>query len=105
MRASEDVVEIRHAQILKFDNGEGPFFDDLSKQQLPTALVKAAPKKELNYFEMKSVWKRVPVQDAWKIVAIRRSRSGGSMSTKATTRCQTFDDAWWRDRSGAAMRI
>ena len=65
--ASKDVVETRHGQILKFDTGEGPFFDDLTKQQLPTSLVKAARKKELDDFEMKSVWKRVPAQDAWKL--------------------------------------
>ena len=55
--ASEDIVETRHGQLLKFDSGEGPLFDDLTKQQLPTALVKAARKMELDYFEMKSVWK------------------------------------------------
>ena len=27
--ASEDAVETRHGQILKFDSGEGPFFADL----------------------------------------------------------------------------
>ena len=53
--AGEDVVETRHGQLLKFDSGEEPFFDDLTKQQIPTALVKAARKKELDYFEMKSV--------------------------------------------------
>ena len=56
-----------HGEILKFDNGEGPFFDDLTKQQLPTELVKIARRKELDYFEMKSVWKRVSNQEAWKV--------------------------------------
>ena len=60
-------METRHGQILKVDSGEGPFFDDLTQQQLPTALVKAALRKELDDFEMKSVWKRVPVQEAWKL--------------------------------------
>ena len=31
--------------VLKFDSGEGPFFDDLTGQELPTALVKAARRK------------------------------------------------------------
>ena len=53
----EGLVETRHGQLLKFDSGEGPFFDDLTKQQLPPALVKAARKKELDDFVMKSVWK------------------------------------------------
>ena len=65
--AGENVVETRFGQLLEFDRGGGPFFDDLTKQQLPTALVKAARKKELDYFEMKNVWKRVPIQDAWKL--------------------------------------
>ena len=51
-------------EVLKFDNGEGPFYDDLTKQQLPTALVKAARRKELDYFESKDVWKRVPIAEA-----------------------------------------
>ena len=63
----EDLVETRHGQLLKFDSGEGPFFDDLTKQQLPTALVKSARKKELDDSEMKTVWNRVPAQDAWKL--------------------------------------
>ena len=55
--------------ILKFDSGEGPFFDDLTQQELPRLLVKAARRKELDYFESKSVWRRVPLA--------RRSRFGG----------------------------
>ena len=39
-----------HGHILKFDDGEGPFYDDLTRQQLPTQLVKAARRKELDYF-------------------------------------------------------
>ena len=62
--ASEDVVETRYGQPLIFDSGEGPFFDDVTKQQLPTALIEAARKKELDYSEIKSFWKQVPVQDA-----------------------------------------
>ena len=53
-----------HGHILKFDNGEGPFYDDLTKQQLPTQLVKAARRKELDYFESKNVWRRVPVSES-----------------------------------------
>ena len=33
--------------VLKFDIGEGPFFDDLTKQALSAPLVKAARKTEL----------------------------------------------------------
>ena len=53
--------------VLKSDNGEGPFFDDLTKQELSAWLVKAARKKELEYFESKSVWKKVSTQEAWRI--------------------------------------
>ena len=49
---------------LRFDNGEGPFFDDLTKQELSTPLVKAARRKELQYFEDKHVWRRVPISEA-----------------------------------------
>ena len=51
-------VQTEHGEVLKFDNGEGPFFDDLTKQKLPTELVKLARRKELDYFEDKGVWKR-----------------------------------------------
>ena len=61
-----DLVNFQ-GRILKFDSGEGPFFDDLTKQQLPTALVKAARKKELDYFESKNVWQRVSIDEAWRI--------------------------------------
>ena len=53
--------------VLKFDNGEGPFFDDLAKQELSAPLVKAARKEELEYFEPKGVWKKVSNQEAWEI--------------------------------------
>ena len=53
--------------VLKFDNGEGPFFDDLTKQELPTLLVKAARKKELDYFCSKCVWRKVPIAEAHRI--------------------------------------
>ena len=33
-------------EVLKFDNGMGPFFDDLTKQQLPTDLTEIARRKE-----------------------------------------------------------
>ena len=49
------------------DNGLGPFFDDLTKQQLPTDLTKLARRKEIDDFGSKSVWKRVPIAEAWKI--------------------------------------
>ena len=56
-----------HGHILKFDDGEGPFRDDLTKQQLPTQLVKAARRKELDYFESKNVWRRVPVPESHRV--------------------------------------
>ena len=67
MCVSESHYTTRNGQVLKFDSGEGPFYDDLTKQQLPTELVKAARRKELDYFEMKTVWNRVSVQEAWKV--------------------------------------
>ena len=67
MCVSEGVVETKDGQILKFDSGEGLFFDDLTKQQLPTALVKAVRRKDVDDFERKSVRKHVPVQEAWKL--------------------------------------
>ena len=39
-----------NGQILRFDSGEGPFYDDLTNQQLPTPLVKAARRKDLDDF-------------------------------------------------------
>ena len=41
--------------VLKFDNCEGPLFYDLTKQELSAPLVKAARKKELEYFDSKGV--------------------------------------------------
>ena len=40
----------------------GLFYDDLTKQLLPTDLVKAARRKELEYFKSKGVWRRVPLR-------------------------------------------
>ena len=67
MCAAEMHVDVGDGHIMKIDNGEGPFFDDLTKQQLPTELVKLARKKELDYFQMKRVWKRVPHEEAWRV--------------------------------------
>ena len=67
MCAAEEYCATKNGEVLKSDNGEGPFYDDLTKQQLPSELVKAARRKELDYFEMKNVWNRVPVQEAWKV--------------------------------------
>ena len=50
----EDLVEW-NGHVLKFDDGEGPFFDDLTKQELSAPLVKSARRKELEYFETKGV--------------------------------------------------
>ena len=47
--------------VSKFGNGEGPFFDDLTKQRLRTELVKIARRKELAYLEAKAVWRRVTI--------------------------------------------
>ena len=62
----ESYVEV-DGHILRFDSGEGPFFDDLTKQELPPLLVKAARRKELQYFEDKHVWKRVPIAEALRV--------------------------------------
>ena len=56
-----------HGHILKFDDGEGPYYDDLTKQLLPTQLVKPARRKELDYFEAKNVWRRALVSEAYRI--------------------------------------
>ena len=56
-----------NGHVLKFDSGEGPFFDDLTKQELSELLVKAARRKELDYFESKTVWRRAPVSEAWRV--------------------------------------
>ena len=61
-----DLVEV-NGHVLKFDNVEGPFFDDLTKQELPAPLVKAANRKELEYFDSKGVWRKVSIHEAWKI--------------------------------------
>ena len=53
--------------VLEFDNGEGPFFDDLTKQELSAPLVKAARKKELEYFEPRGVWRKASTQEAPRI--------------------------------------
>ena len=61
--ATVEEIEI-DGYAFRFDNGEGPFFDDLTGQELPTLLVKAARRKELAYSEEKHVWKRVPIGQA-----------------------------------------
>ena len=50
--------------IMSMQGVEGPFYDDLTRQQLPTQLVKAARRKELDYCESYNVWRRVPVSEA-----------------------------------------
>ena len=52
--AADELAEMI-GHVLRFDAGEGPFFDDLSKQELSAPLVTAARKKELKYFESKGV--------------------------------------------------
>ena len=43
-------------------DGEQRYFDDLTQQLLPTDLVKAGRKKELDYFHDKEVWVKVPIE-------------------------------------------
>ena len=51
------VNDYDHAEVvLEFDTGEGEFFDDLTKHELPRHLVKATKRKELEYFDCKT-WK------------------------------------------------
>ena len=38
---------LSNGSVLEIDNGLGPFYDDLTKQLLPTDLVRAARRKEL----------------------------------------------------------
>ena len=64
----EDVYVSVDGHILKFDDGQGPFFDDLTRQELPSLLVKAARRKELEYFQSKCVWKRVPIGEAHRVM-------------------------------------
>ena len=68
MRAEATVEEVEiNGYVFRFDSGEGPFFDDLTGQELPTLLVKEARRKELAYFEEKHVWRRVPIGQAVSI--------------------------------------
>ena len=53
-------------EVFQCDDGEGPYYDDLTKQQLPTRLVKVR-QKELDYFETKNVWKRVSLAEDQRI--------------------------------------
>ena len=62
----EELAEY-NGYVLKFDNGEGQFFDDLTKQELSAPLVKAAGRNDLQYFKIKGVWKKVSTQEAWRI--------------------------------------
>ena len=62
----EEFVEY-DGHVLKFNNGEGPFFDNRTKQELSAPLVKAARRKELEHFESKGVWKKMAMQEAWKV--------------------------------------
>ena len=54
----EEFIEY-DGHVLKFDSGDGRFFDDLTKQELSAPLVKAARKKELMYFESKGVGRKL----------------------------------------------
>ena len=71
--------------ILKFVKGEGTFFDDLTKQRLPTELVKLARRRELAYFEAKTVWRRFPIAKALRVSGRPPVTVNGLTSTKATT--------------------
>ena len=71
-------------EVLKFDDGIGPFFDDLTKQQLLIDLTKLARRKEIEYVESKVVWKRVPISEAFRICG-RAPASVGLIRTRATT--------------------
>ena len=79
----EDLVEW-NGHVLKFDDGEGPFFDDLTKQELPASLVKAARKKKLEYFESKGFGERCQSRRLGRYPAAHRLRFGGPMSIKKT---------------------
>ena len=76
----EELVEY-DGHVLKLDNGEGPFFGDLTKQELSAPLVKATRKKELEYFESKGVWRKV---STLRFQAAYLSQFGESMSAKGT---------------------
>ena len=56
-----------NGQLLRFDDGDGPFYDDCTKQHLPIQVVEAVRRKELDYFETKNVWKRVRLAEAQRI--------------------------------------
>ena len=64
MQRDEQYCATLDGQLLRFYDGEGPFYDDLTKQQLPTQLVKAARRTELDYFEAKNVWTRACMAEA-----------------------------------------
>ena len=67
MQRDEQYCLTLNGQLLRFDFGEGSFSHDLTKQQLPTPLVKAARRKELDDRETKNVWKRVRLAEAHRI--------------------------------------
>jgi len=67
MQRDEQYCATLNGQVLGFDDGECLFYDNLTKQQLPTPLVKAARQKELDDVETKNVWKRVSMAEAHRI--------------------------------------
>lgn len=63
----EYVEADEHNVILKFDSGEGLFFDDLAKQKLSIPLVTQARQKKLETSETKNSWKQVPISEVCRI--------------------------------------
>ena len=72
-------------------DGEGPFYDDLTKQKLPTPRLTAARQKELDYFETKNVWKRVSLAEAHRISGRSPITVRGWTSTREMMTAQTSD--------------
>ena len=91
MHRDEQYCATLNGQLLRFDDGEGPFYDDLTKQQLPTPLVKAARQKELDYFETKHVWKGVSLAGLIASAAAHLLPSCGWTSTRGMMIAQTSD--------------
>ena len=80
------------------------FKDSVTGQLLPEALVQAARKLELDYFEKKRVWDKVPRSEAWQEHANDRSPFGGSTLIKVMMTHLTFAAGSSRAKSARLVK-
>ena len=52
---------------LRIGDGCGPFFDDLTGQPMPLELVKQDRRKEFDYFAVKQAWRKISIDEAWRL--------------------------------------